>query len=144
MYRPYGNTLATNAVPLSDAGSVIRGLTQDFCTGFNTGNYDQVAALFALDGQFMAPGREPVQGPKAIEHVLRAFGESGYQDLRCETLRVEPSTDLAVELGRYTVVVTQENGTTLIERGKYVHAWRRLGVWLMVADCWSSNLPTIK
>jgi uncharacterized protein (TIGR02246 family) len=141
MYRPYGNALASPTA-FSDAGAIIRGLTQDFCTGFNTGNYDQVAGLFALDGQFMAPGHEPVQGPKAIEQILRRFGDAGYQDLRCETIRIEHSPDLAVEIGRYTVVVGQANGTTLIERGKYVHAWRRLGVWLMIADCWSSNLPT--
>lgn len=143
MYRPYGSALA-NPTPLSDAPAAIRGLTQDFCTGFNTGNYDHVAGMFALDGQFMAPNREPVHGPKAIERLLREFGEAGYQDLRCETIRVEHSADLAVEIGQYAVAVAQANGTTVIERGKYVHAWRRLGVWLMIADCWSSNLPTVK
>jgi hypothetical protein len=54
---------------------------------------------------------------------------------------VDYSGDMAVETGRYTVVVRQENGTTVVDRGKFVHAWRRLGVWLMVADCWSSDLP---
>ena len=29
-----------------DVESVIRGLTQDYCTAFNTGNYDQVASLY--------------------------------------------------------------------------------------------------
>jgi hypothetical protein len=33
------------------------------------------------------------------------------------------------------------DGTILADRGKYVKAWRRLGAWLIVADCWSSNLP---
>ena len=52
------------------------------------------------------------------------------------------SSDMAIEIGRYTVAVRQENGTTVGERGKFVHAWRRLGAWLIVADCWNSNLPT--
>jgi uncharacterized protein (TIGR02246 family) len=120
---------------------LIRNLDQDFVTSFNTGNYDQVAALFAQDGAFMAPHHDPAYGPKAVERLLRQFADSGYEDLRLETLRVEASGDLAMEIGRYSVAIRQPDGTILADRGKYVKAWRRLGAWLIVADCWSSNLP---
>jgi len=140
MYRPYGNS-APNSSPLLDVETTIRGLTQDYCTAFNTGNYDQVAALFASDGLYMPPNHEPIQGPKAIEWLLLQYGEKGYQDLRLETTRVDYAGDLAVELGRYTVLVHQPDGTTFADRGKFVHAWKRLGAWLLVADSWSSNLP---
>jgi uncharacterized protein (TIGR02246 family) len=140
MYRPYSSTLADSR-PFLDVQSLIRNLSQDFVTSFNTGNYDQVAALFAQDGAFMAPHYDPAYGPKAVERLLRQFGEAGYEDLRLETVRVEASGDLAMELGRYSVVVRQPDGTILADRGKYVKAWRRLGVWLIVADCWSTNLP---
>jgi uncharacterized protein (TIGR02246 family) len=140
MYR-FGSV--SNASPFLDVESTIRGLTQDYGTAFNTGNYDQVAALFAGDGSFMPSSREAVQGPKAIERVLREYGDLGYQDLRLETARVDHSGDMAIEIGRYTVAVRQENGTTVADRGKFVHAWRRLGAWRMIADCWSSNLPRL-
>jgi uncharacterized protein (TIGR02246 family) len=140
MYRPYSSTLADSR-PFLDVQSLIRNLSQDFVTSFNTGNYDQVAALFAQDGAFMAPHYDPAYGPKAVERLLRQFGEAGYEDLRLETVRVEASGDLAMELGRYSVAVRQPDGTILADRGKYVKAWRRLGVWLIVADCWSTNLP---
>jgi uncharacterized protein (TIGR02246 family) len=120
---------------------LIRNLDQDFVTSFNTGNYDQVAALFAQDGAFMAPHHDPAYGPKAVERLLRQFAESGYEDLRLETIRVEASGDLAMEIGRYSVGIRKPDGTIIADRGKYVKAWRRLGVWLIVADCWSSNLP---
>lgn len=143
MYRPFGSS-APNSSPFLDVESTIRGLTQDFSTAFNTGNYDQVAALFASDGMFMPAHQEAAQGPKAIERTLRQYGESGYQDLRFETIRVDYSGDTAVEIGRYTVAIQQANGTTVADRGKFVHAWRRLGAWLMIADCWNSNLPPVK
>ncbi len=136
MYRPYSSSLADSR-PFLDVESLIRNLAQDFVTSFNTGNYDQVAALFAQDGVFMAPHHDPAYGPKAVERLLRQFAESGYEDLRFETLRVEASGDMAVEIGRYTVALRQP----VADRGKYVKAWRRLGAWLIVADCWSSNLP---
>jgi hypothetical protein len=46
-----------------------------------------------------------------------------------------------METGRYSVAVRQPDGTIVADRGKYLKAWRRLGAWLIVADCWSSNLP---
>jgi uncharacterized protein (TIGR02246 family) len=140
MYRPYSSSLADSR-PFLDAQSMIRNLAQDFVTSFNTGNYDQVAALFAQDGAFMVPHQDPAYGPKAVEHLLRQFGEAGYEDLRLETVRVEISGDLAMEMGKYTVAIRQPDGTIQADRGKYVKAWRRLGVWSIVADCWSSNIP---
>jgi uncharacterized protein (TIGR02246 family) len=124
-----------------DVLSTIRGLTQDFSMNFNTGNYDQVAGLFASDGIFMAPHNESIVGPKPIERKLREFGESGYQDLRLETIRVDSSGDMAMEIGRYSVSVVSDNNSPKADRGKYVKVWRRLGAWRIVADCWSSNLP---
>jgi uncharacterized protein (TIGR02246 family) len=142
MYRPLGNSVP-NPTPFLDVESTIRGLTQDYNTAFNTANYDQVAVLFASDGILMPPHREAAHGPKAIERVLRDLGESGCQDLRLETVQVDYSSDIAIEIGRYTVAVRQENGTTVADRGKFVHAWRRLGAWLIVADSWSSDLPLL-
>ncbi len=140
MYRPISSSLADSR-PFLDVQSLIRNLSQDFVTSFNTGNYDQVAALFAQDGALMAPHHDAAYGPKAVEVLLRQIAEIGYEDLRLETIRVEASGDLAMEIGRYSVAIRQPDGTILADRGKYVKAWRRLGVWLIVADCWSSNLP---
>jgi uncharacterized protein (TIGR02246 family) len=140
MYRPYSSSLA-DPRPFMDVQSLIRNLAQDYVTSFNTGNYDQAAALFAPDGAFMAPHYDAVYGPKAVERVLHQLGDAGYQDLRLETVRVETSGDLAMEIGRYSVAIHQSDGTIRADRGKYVKAWRRLGAWLIVADSWNSNLP---
>jgi uncharacterized protein (TIGR02246 family) len=143
MYRPLSGS-APSVNSWLDVQSAIRELTQDFATAFNTGNYDQAAALFASDGFLMPPQREAVQGPKPIELMLRRIGETGYQNLRLETLRIEESGDVAVEIGRYTAALPQVNGTTMVERGKFVHTWRRLGIWLMAANCWNSDLPAAR
>ncbi|HXY14648.1 MAG TPA: nuclear transport factor 2 family protein [Terriglobales bacterium] len=131
---------ASNSGANHDPGSTIRGLTQDFCTAFNTGNYDQAAALFRPDAQFMPPHRESIQGVKAIEKVLKEFGDHGYEDLRLETTNVDCSGDMAVETGRYSVTI-RRGGNTVADAGKYLRSWRRLGAWLIAADCWSSSIP---
>jgi ketosteroid isomerase-like protein len=136
MYRPYSSS-RVDARPLRDVESQLRDLTQDFATSFNTGNYDHAAALFASDGVLMAPRHEAAYGQKAVEHLLRRLGEAGYSDLRLETMRVDHSGDMAMELGRFTVAVRQADGTLIPERGKYVKVWKRLGAWLVMADSWS-------
>src|ERR1019366_793236 len=137
MYRPYSSSL-TDSRPFLDVQSLIRNLAQDFVTSFNTGNYDQVSALFAQDGAFMAPHYDPAYGPKAVERLLRQIGEAGYEDLRLETVRVEASGDLAMEIGRYTVAIRRPDGAILADSGNYLRALRRLGAWLIIADLTAS------
>jgi len=138
MYRPYSNSPA-ELHPLRDVESQLRDLTQDFATSFNTGNYDHAAALYASDGVLMAPHHEGAYGQKPVERLLRELGEAGYSDLRMETMRVDRSGDMAMELGRFSLVMRKADGTTTPERGKYVRVWRRLGAWLLAADCWSGT-----
>jgi len=142
MYRPYSSSLA-DPRPLRDVETQIRELAQDFATSFNTGNYDQAAGLFAGDGVLMPPHLEAAYGQKAVERLLRQLGESGYSNLRLETTRVEHSGDMAMELGRFTVMVRAADGTAAADRGKYVRVWRRLGAWLIMADCWSRTAQAV-
>jgi|SRR5438270_1557111 len=136
MYRPYSGSLADSR-PFQDVESQLRGLTQDFSTAFNTGNYDQAAALFAHDGVLMAPFHESAYGQKSVERLLRQLGEAGYSEMRLETTRIDHSGDMAMEMGRFSVVLRTPTGTLISERGKYVKVWRRLGAWLTIADCWN-------
>jgi len=50
---------------------------------------------------------------------------------------------MAMELGRFSVVARQPDGTMAPERGKYVRVWKRLGAWLLMADCWSRTVPAV-
>jgi len=141
MYRPYTST-QTDFRPFRDVESQLRDQTQDFSTSFNTGNYDHAAGLFAVDGVLMAPHHEGAYGQKCVEHLLRQLGESGYSDLRMQTTRVDHSGDMAMELGRFSLAVRKADGTMTAEQGKYVRVWRRLGAWLLMADCWSRTPVT--
>ena len=140
MYRPYSNA-RTDFRPFRDVESHLRDLSQDFATSFNTGNYDQAASLFASDAALMEPLYEGAYGQRAIEQLLRQMGEAGYRNLRLETTRVDHSGDMAMELGRFSVLVPKPDAIVAMQRGKYVRVWRRLGAWLIVADCrsWTSE-----
>ena len=136
MYRQYTSPQA-DLRPFRDVESQLRDQTQDFATLFNTGSYDHAAKQFANDGVLMAPQYEGAYGQKQVEHLLRQLGESGYSDLRMETTRVDASGDMAMELGRFSLILRKGDGTIIPGQGKYVRVWRRLGAWLLMADSWN-------
>jgi ketosteroid isomerase-like protein len=124
---------------LSDLETIIRNMTQDLVMAFNTGNYDQAASLFAPDGVLMSPCHEAAYGNRPIERRLAECAEAGYHDLRMETRRLECSGDMAVEMGRYRLEIRSADGTVRTDSGNYLTTWRRLGVWRMLASCWSTS-----
>lgn len=142
MHQPYSSFGVQPRSP-RDVQSQIRDSSQDFAMAFNTGNFDQAAALFAKEGVLIAPRHESASGPKQVERLLRQLGDAGYSDLRLETTRIEHSGDMAMEVGRFTVAVRHQDGATICERGNYVKVWRRLGVWLIIGDCWTRTADAV-
>ena len=140
--RPYASPFQDYTGAFLEGETAIRNLTQDYCMAFNTGNYDQAAAMYAQEGLFMPSNQEAVQGPRAIERTIQSYADAGYQDLRMEMTRFQYTGDLAVEVGRYRLSIRRADNTLVIDQGKYMRAWRRLGAWRLIADCWNSNLPT--
>ena len=138
MYRPLSNTPPAGK-PSPDVETTIRGLTQDFCTAFNTGNYDQASAMYALDTVIMTPNREPVHGTKAAERLFRQLADAGYEHIRQETLRVDFSGDMAAEIGRYIVTIRSPKQNATSEQGSFMRVWRRLGSWFVAAESWTSH-----
>jgi ketosteroid isomerase-like protein len=67
------------------------------------------------------------------------MGEAGVDNLRMQTIRVDHSGDMAMELGHFALLVRSTDGSVVTEQGKYVRVWRRVGAWLTIADCWSKT-----
>jgi ketosteroid isomerase-like protein len=142
MHQPYSSFEANPRSP-RDVESQIKDNSQDFAMAFNTGNFDQAAALFAKEGVLIAPRHESAQGQKQVEKLLRQLSEAGYSDLRLETTRVEHSGDMAMEVGRFAVTARRQDGSRIPERGSYVKVWRRLGAWLIIGDCWTRTADEV-
>jgi uncharacterized protein (TIGR02246 family) len=141
MWQYAGSGGPATPAPSADAESAVRDLVQDFTTHFNTGNYDQCAAIFLPEGQLMISHREATHGQRGVERMLRELADGGYQDLRFETVRVDAAGDRAIEIGRYTASVRLSNGKTVADRGSYLASWHRLGIWRIAAHCFSSSVP---
>lgn len=137
--------MATQPVsrPSADVRAEIRRMLQTFAHAFNTGDLETVVNFYEPDATLLPPNAPAAEGITAIREVFKAFREAGGLDLKPETVRVEQSGDLVVEVGRYTANVPDPQGGTRPDRGKYVTVLRRQrnGELKLIVDSWSSDLP---
>ena len=98
----------------------IAGLNQAWATGYNAGDADAVANLYAEDGVVMAPGTKTLEGRAAIREFIAS--DSAAAKAAGLTMNItggakQMAGDLAFETG--TFAVTDAAGAT-VDAGKYV------------------------
>jgi uncharacterized protein (TIGR02246 family) len=102
--------------------------------GIRRMDFNQVADLFAPEGEVVNPGGAPVRGRETIRRFLRSF--AGYKvvenTVRAESTRIDGSS--AHQVGTYTQAVVVPGGTTVHVRGRFAADWQREGAgpWLLV------------
>jgi ketosteroid isomerase-like protein len=120
---------------------VIQRLTSLFVASLNKPDIEAALTYFAPDAVMLAPGRPGVKGKPAIGDLLREMVTSNYLTITLGRNSMAHLGDLAVEIGDYTMNVTQHNGNRREEAGKYVTAWRRQpgGEFMITVTVWSRN-----
>jgi uncharacterized protein (TIGR02246 family) len=116
---------------------------QQWARHWNVGDLDKLIQAFAPDAVYMPPHHAAVHGRDAIHEYLKTPMQHGVGELTYEVTYIKHSGDLAYDVGRYSMSVPRE-GAKRQDRGKYLTVWRRQpnGEWLIVADTWSSDLPS--
>lgn len=89
---------------------------------------------FARDGKLIAGG-SVIEGHEAIAEVMAVLDSAEYS-LTWEPELAEGSGNLGYTVGSYRREVTDADGATIVETGRYVTVWRRDddGVWRAVVD----------
>ena len=102
-----------------------------------------VEAFYAEDALVLPPDQPMVSGRTRIAEFWEQMFRMGLREAALETLRVEASGDLAVEIGRYTLMLGPEGPGAVEARGKYLVTYRRRadGTWKAAADMFSGNGP---
>jgi ketosteroid isomerase-like protein len=101
---------------------------------YNEGDVDRIAALYAEDAVFNAPGLQALRGREAIRAYLARLAF-----VPPATTEHGLSGDLGWELG--TFALTDAAGAT-VDTGKYVTVYQRLGgKWLIIRDTLNLDTP---
>jgi uncharacterized protein (TIGR02246 family) len=127
-----------------DAENAIRRANADFAANARSGNAQTlVTNFYAPDAVVMAPNMPPLRGRDAIQQFWTGFLASGSVDLALTSTNVtQPSSDVAVETGRYDLSLRPASGQAIKDAGKYVVLWKKSnGRWWAAEDIFNSDMP---
>jgi len=102
-----------------------------------------IARLYTEDGAVMPPNAPMGKGRSAIETTWAGLMQIPGFDLHIlpEQITVSSAGDMALDRGTYRLAVAP-NGNEIIDIGKYVVVWRKVGgQWKAAADIFNSDLP---
>jgi uncharacterized protein (TIGR02246 family) len=127
-----------------DAENAIRRANGDFAANARAGNAQMlVNNFYAPDAVVMAPNYPPLRGRNAIQQFWTGFLATGSVDLALTSSNVtQPSSDVAIETGRYDLSLRPASGQAVKDTGKYMVLWKKSnGRWWASDDIFNSDLP---
>jgi uncharacterized protein (TIGR02246 family) len=127
-----------------DAENAIRRANADFSTNARSGNAQTtVNNFYAPDAVVMAPNMPALRGRDAILAFWTGFLASGSVDLALTSTSVtQPSSDVAIETGRYDLSLRPASGQAIKDAGKYMVLWKKSnGRWWAAEDIFNSDMP---
>jgi uncharacterized protein (TIGR02246 family) len=92
--------------------------------------------VYAEDAQLLPPSSGAVVGRDQIRAFWEAGLNSGIADVDYQPSDLRAGSDVACEIGRYTLSFDTAEGKPLIEHGHYIHVHERQpdGSWLRTID----------
>jgi uncharacterized protein (TIGR02246 family) len=130
-----------------DAENAIRRANADFAAAARAGNAATlVDNFYAPDAEVMAPNYPAFRGRDAIRQFWMGFLASGSVDVALTSTNVrQPSSDVAIETGRYDLSLRPASGQAIKDAGKYMVLWKKSnGRWWAAEDIFNSDMPAPK
>ncbi|MBI1741556.1 SgcJ/EcaC family oxidoreductase [Candidatus Acetothermia bacterium] len=114
-----------------------------FVAAVSRGDAVALAAFYQEDAKLLPPNSQMVTGRQHIQEFWQAFLQTGTVQLTLETKDVDSRSDLAYEVGGYTLKIQPKSGSAMTDMGKYVTIWKRQtdGSWKIAVDTWNSDAP---
>lgn len=104
----------------------------------NSGNLDELAALYTPDCRLLVPNAAMVTGSEAVKSEFGKMVAAGLKS-KLETVEATVAGDVGYHVGTYSVFAPDK---TTIDRGKFIEVWRKTPAgWQIASDIWNSDLP---
>lgn len=111
---------------------------REFMAAFGKRDGSAIARLYTDDAQVFPANSDIIRGPAAILEFWQGVFALGLTGATLETLEVDVSGGIAVEVGRYWLLA----GETVADQGKYLVVWKNdAGRWKLHRDIWNTSQP---
>ena len=146
-----GCTGAPPATPAADQAAdqaaitdAVDAITPAFAAAVAAKDTNAIGAMYADDAHMLAPNMPRVDGKDAIRHSWAEFMSTPGVELvpEANTRIVSEAGDMVVELGTYLFKGQDAGGKPMIDHGKYVTVYRKVGgEWKIAVDTYNSDIP---
>jgi ketosteroid isomerase-like protein len=121
----------------------VRQATSELAEALSRGDAAAAALLYADDGKLLTPAAELIAGRSQIEAYWRVGISCGLSSVELAADELSVSGHVAVEVGRYTLLLTSAGGSPAFDRGKYLALHRRLpdGSWRRAVEVFNPDVP---
>lgn len=125
----------------NDTRGAIEAANSEFVAAFSRHDGASIGRLYTADAQVLPPNSDIVRGVGAIGEFWQGAFDLGLTAATLETVEVESSSDMAVEVGRYRLMA----GEAVADHGKYLVVWKAQGGrWMIHRDIWNTSQPAAR
>lgn len=118
-------------------------MNRDFAKALVAKDAAAAASVYDVDASLLPPNEQIITGRANIQAYWQGAIDAGLIDAKVETIDARSDGDLGYEIGTFELKFQLEDGTILIDIGKYTEILQRNedGYWISLYGMWSANEP---
>lgn len=119
-------------------------MNRDFAKALLAKDAAAAASVYDENASLLPPNEPIVTGRANIQAYWQGLIDAGLVDAKVVTIDAKSDGDLGYEIGTFELKIQLEDGTIIIEKGKYTEVLERNkeGYWMSLYGMWSANEPT--
>ena len=118
-------------------------MNRDFAKALIAKDAAAAARVYDENASLLPPNEQIITGRANIQAYWQGAIDAGLIDAQVETIAASSDGDLGYEIGIFELKFQLEDGTILVDVGKYTEILQRNedGYWISLYGMWSANEP---
>jgi len=118
-------------------------MNRDFAKALIAKDAAAAARVYDVNASLLPPNESIITGRSNIQAYWQGLIDAGLVDAQVKTIDASSDGDLGYEIGTFMLKIQLEDGTIIIDEGKYTEILQRNedGYWISLYGMWSANEP---
>ncbi len=118
-------------------------MNRDFAKALLAKDAAAAASVYDVNASLLPPNEPIITGRANIQAYWQGLIDAGLVDAKVHTIAASSDGDLGYEIGSFELKIQLEDGSIIIDKGKYTEILQRNeeGYWISLYGMWSANEP---
>jgi len=121
-------------------------MNRDFAKALVAKDAAAAASVYDVNASLLPPNEQIITGRANIQAYWQGAIDAGLIEAKVETIDAGSDGNLGYEIGTFELKFQLEDGTILVDVGKYTEILQRNeeGYWISLYGMWSANEPMLQ